>query len=159
MKAKILPFLKCIVAMHTCEHIGLSRTGGVLAAGNPGEMYDSAAAVPEGLLSVILPPYIFQNLTNDNNTLNSTGEASNTRTNNDTVSVLFNTYDSSILFPISNETQYTLANISDSELVSQFQVASSLVSATVIGHDVRNLPNNTKVTILLRLQSNVSHTC
>ncbi len=102
-------------------------------------MYSSAKTVPEGLLSITLPPNIFQNLTAA-----------------DDISVVFNTYDSSTVFPISNETQYRLANISDPELVGQFQVASSLVSATVIGYDVLNLPNNTKVTIILKLQSNVS---
>ena len=106
-------------------------------------MYSSALAVPEGLLSITLPSNLFQNLFQN-------------LTAADDVSVLFNTYDSSVLFPISNETQYKLANISDPKLVGRFQVASSLVSATVVGYDVHNLPNNTKVTIILKLQSNVS---
>ncbi len=130
--------------------------------GGAGKLYNSAVDVPEGLLSITLPPHIFQNLTNnntDNNTLNLMGEAPNTGPNIDTVSVLFNTYESSALFPVSNETQYTLANISDPELVSQFQVASSLVTGTLIGYNVRNLPSDTKVTVVLRLQSNVSRSC
>ncbi len=115
-------------------------------------MYSSALAVPAGLLSINLPPNLFQNLTTADSLL---GEASGLFPGDD-VSVLFNTYDSSTLFPISNETQYRLSNISDPELVGQFQVASSLVSASVVGYNVRNLPNNTKVTIILKLQSNVS---
>ncbi len=117
--------------------------GGALVAGDAGKLYNSAVDIPEGLISITLPPHIFQNLTNSM----------------DTVSVLFNTYESSALFPVSNETQYTLANISDPELVGQFQVASSLVTGTLIGYNVRNLPSDTKVTVVLRLQSNVSRSC
>ncbi len=119
--------------------------GGALTTGVAGKLYDTAATVPEGLLSITLPPNLFNNL----------GDTSGLLPGDD-ISILFNTYDSSTVFPISNETQYRLANISDPELVGQFQVASSLVSATVIGYDVLNLPNNTKVTIILKLQSNVS---
>ncbi len=106
-------------------------------------MYSNALAVPAGLLSITLPQDLFQNLFQN-------------LTAADNISVLFNTYDSSALFPISNETQYRLSNITDPKVVGRFQVASSLVSATVVGYDVRNLPNNTKVTIILKLQSNVS---
>ncbi len=118
-------------------------------------MYDSAATVPEGLLSITLPPNLFNNLIVGDDIVGLLGEASGLLPGDD-VSILFNTYDFSTLFPISNETQYRLANISDPELVGQFQVASSLVSASVTGYEARNLPNNTKVTIILKLQSNVS---
>ncbi len=129
--------------------------GGALTTGVAEDLYDSAATVPEGLLSITLPPNLFNNLIIGEETVGLLGETSGLLPGDD-ISVLFNTYDSSTVFPISNETQYRLANISDPELVGQFQVASSLVSATVIGYDVLNLPNNTKVTIILKLQSNVS---
>ena len=101
-----------------------------------GSVAADAMDVPEGQVSINLPPELFKDLEGNND-----------------ISVLFGVYQSSVLFPVSNETRYRLANITDP---SHFDVASTLVSTTVIGHNVTSLPNETKVTIVLKLQSNVS---
>ena len=110
-----------------------------MIAEDAGPVATDAGDVPEGLVSISLPPELFTDLEGDND-----------------ISVLFGVYQSSALFPVSNETRYRLANVTDLESVSQFDVASTLVSTTVIGYNITSLPNNTKVTIVLKLLSNVS---
>ena len=110
-------------------------------AGNAGPRAAVAKNVPEGQVSINLLPELFKDLEGSNDT-----------------SILFGVYQSSALFPVSNGTRFRLANITDSQLVSHFDVASTLVSTTMIGQNVTSLPNNTKVTIVLKLQSNVSST-
>ena len=108
-------------------------------AGKAGPTAAIAEDVPEGQVSINLPPELFKELKESNDT-----------------SILFGVYQSSALFPVSNDTRFKLANITDPTRVSHFDVASTLVSTTVIGQNVTSLPNNTKVTIVLKLQSNVS---
>lgn len=110
--------------------------GNNLMAKDAGSVAAVAEDVPEGQVSINLPPELFRDLEG-----------------NDDISILFGVYQSSVLFPVSNETRYRLANITDP---SHFDVASTLVSTTVVGHNVTSLQNKTKVTIVLKLQSNVS---
>ena len=74
--------------------------------------------------SVSLPPDLFANLSDNN------------------LGLVFTTFNTSVLYPLANETRET------------FAVASSVVGATVAGHTVTGLTTN--VTIVLKLTEAVS---
>ena len=95
--------------------------------------------VDNSSVSIILPPYIF-------NQLNWNSD--------DEISILFGMYDSSILFPLPEDSMlFTNPNVT----YETFAVASTLVAATIVGFENQTFDMGTdfEVYIILKLHSEV----
>lgn len=113
-----------------------SRNVSVEPAGEP---FANATQVDSGSVSITLPPNLFnQSSANDSE-----------------ISILFGMYTSSVLFPLPEDSMlFTDAN----ETYDTFAVASTLVSATIVGFENRTFSDmgvEFEVTIVLKLDSEV----
>ena len=88
-------------------------------------------------VSIIIPPEVFNSSVLD-------GE--------DEVSMVFAEYDSSVLYPLPPDSVlFTDENVT----YTNFSVASTLLTATIVGHEDEIVNMETNITIILKLESEV----
>ena len=104
-----------------------------------GESPQSISQVDHSSVTIILPPEVF-----NSSVLRDEGE----------IAMVFAEYDSSVLYPLPpNSALFTEGNVTD--VYANFSVASTLLTATMVGHetDIVDLPVD--VTLVLKLESKV----
>ena len=102
-----------------------------------GEVPQNVSQVDNSSVTIILPPEVFN---------------SSVLSDEEEISMVFAEYDSSVLYPLPpNSELFTDENVT----YTNFSVASTLLTATIVGHesDIVDLP--VEVTLVLKLDSKV----
>ena len=100
-----------------------------------GDRIQSVSQVSNDSVSIVIPPEVFN---------------SSVLRDEEEIAMVFAEYDSSILYPLPpNSALFTNENVT----YSNFSVASTLLTATIVGHEIVDLEIN--VTFVLKLDSEV----
>ena len=110
---------------------------GVNAASDP---ITNISQVDNSSVTIIIPPEVFN---------------SSILSDEDEISMVFAEYDSSILYPLPPDSELFIENIS----YANFSVASTLLTATIVGHEDEMVDLEASVTIVLKLESEVYNNC
>ena len=106
---------------------------GVNAASGP---ITNVSQVDNSSVTIIIPPEVF-----NSSVLNDEEE----------ISMVFAEYDSSVLYPLPPDSVLFIENVS----YANFSVASTLLTATIVGHEDEMVDLGASVTIVLKLESEV----
>ena len=130
------PIVDSIGTIQSAYFLSHVTDSGSISIDPAGEPNTEASQIESGLVSIVLPPALFNQ----------------TSLNGDEISILFGMYDSSILFPLPEDSMlFTNPNVT----YETFAVASTLAAATIVGF--ANLTfNDVEITIVLQLHSEVA---
>ena len=107
---------------------------GVDVAGPP---INNISLVDNSSVTIILPPEVFN---------------SSVLSDEEEISMVFAEYDSSVLYPLPpNSELFTDENVT----YTNFSVASTLLTATIVGYEDKMVELDTNITIILKLDSEV----
>ena len=108
---------------------------------NTEEMVQNISDVDNSSVTIIVPPEVFNSSVLD-------GE--------EEISMVFAEYDSSVLYPLPPDSVlFTEENVT----YTNFSVASTLLTATIVGHEDEIVDLAIDVTIVLKLDSKVNRMC
>ena len=118
-------------------YISLRTDAGSVGVSVPGPSINNASQVDNSSVTITLPPELFN---------------SSVLRDEEEISMVFAEYDSSVLYPLPpNSALFTDEN----ETYANFSVASTLLTATIVGHEDDMVELETSVTIILKLESEV----
>ena len=101
------------------------------------EIVQNVSQVDNSSVSIIIPPEVFN---------------SSVLRDEEEIAMVFAEYDSSILYPLpSNSILFTDENVT----YTNFSVASTLLTATIVGHENDIVDLDTDITLVLKLESKV----
>ena len=105
------------------------------------EIVRNVSQVDNSSVSIIIPPEVFN---------------SSILRDEEEIAMVFAEYDSSVLYPLpSNSTLFTDENVT----YTNFSVASTLLTATIVGHENDIVDLDTDITLVLKLESKVLKNC
>ena len=109
-----------------------------MGIGVAGPSINNVSEVDNSSVTIILPPELFN---------------SSVLRDEEEISMVFAEYDSSVLYPLPpNSALFTDEN----ETYANFSVASTLLTATIVGYEDNMVELETNITIILKLESEVS---